>query len=261
MPDDAQHPGRGADADDERRVGDPRVTGDHLRRLSGGSHRGDLFLVGVVHDHPASTYRVRSVVGRVDPAVVALELPPLAVALFEQYAADADATGRGRPPRFGGEMSAAVEAADGARVAGIDGPARGFLRELVGSLRREGASWATVRRTGRRVASITRHAVACRLAASLNAHTSLRIEVDAPTPHDAAWADPPERQADDEQSHVRRAASVLSAFQTAPASRCCDRAREAHMAARLEALRGEGDVVAVVGIGHLESVAGRLRDP
>lgn len=240
---------------------DPRVTGEYVRRLPGGDDRGDVVLVGVVHDHPASVVRVRSLLEAETPAVLALELPPLAVALFEHYAADG-ATGAGddgsAPPRFGGEMSAAVHAADGVRVAGIDGPATGFLRHLVGALREEAASASTVRSTVRRVASITRHAVGCRLAASLHAHTSLRVEVDSPTPHDVGWSDAPERQAADERRHVRRARSVMSAFQRTPASRCCETAREAHMAERLEGLREDGDVLAVVGVGHLDAVRERL---
>jgi len=185
--------------------------------------------------------------------VLALELPPLAVPLFEQYADD-----ERTPPAFGGEMSTAVQAADTGRVEGIDGPAPRFLRRLLRTLRREDASRSTVRTTARRFASITRHAAVCRLAASLAAHTSLRVEVDSPVDHDCRWTDEPADQAADERQHVRRATSVMSAFRTAPASRCCDRAREAHMAARLESLREDGDVLAVVGFGHLDAVHERL---
>jgi len=93
----------------------------------------------VLHDHPASTYRVRTLIGRVDPAVLALELPPLALPLYDQYATD-----ERTPPTLGGEMSAAIQAADADRVAGIDGPTPGFLRRVASGLHRADASAETV---------------------------------------------------------------------------------------------------------------------
>ena len=48
---------------------DPRVTGEYVRQLSGA--HGTLTLVGVVHDHPASIYRVQHVIERVDPEILA----------------------------------------------------------------------------------------------------------------------------------------------------------------------------------------------
>ena len=78
---------------------DPRVTGEFVRRVSNDA--GTVTLVGVVHDHPASSYRVRQVVEDVDPEVLALELPPISIPLYEQYASSDR-----NPPVFGGEMSA-----------------------------------------------------------------------------------------------------------------------------------------------------------
>lgn len=291
MTDDAPAPRGGGDLDgagrpdspDAQRSPDPRLDSEYVRRVpadpptgveaherdgggsdgAGGDHRraaagdgvGTVVLVGVVHDHPSSTYRVRELLARERPAVLALELPSLAVGLFERYAVDEQT-----PPAFGGEMSAAIQVASVDRVAGIDGPGPKFLRRLVGTLRREDASLSTIRATARRVASITRHAIGCRLAASLDAHTSVRARVGSPTAHECQWDDPPDRQAADERRQVRRAASVASALQSGPASRCCEAARESHMAARLDDLRKDGDVLAVVGIGHLDAVADRLRD-
>lgn len=244
MNDDGPEP-RSTDAEDA----DPRLHEEYVRRVPGHGGAGEVLLAGVVHDHPASTYRVRTLLQREDPDVLALELPPLAVPLYEQYADDDRA-----PPRFGGEMSAAVQAAPTDLVAGIDGPEPRFLRRLVATLRSEDASLETVREAARRVWSITGHAVRCRLAAALSARTSLGLELDEPTVHEVDAADPPEAQAADERRHVRRATAFTNAVQTGSASRCCDRAREQHMVARLDDLRRDGAVLAVVGIDHLDAV-------
>lgn len=276
---------------------DPRISGDYLRRISesggaGNEHeRGDrheredghesgngheraatdggvgdvrtagsVTLVGVVHDHPASKHRVRSVLEAVDPDALALELPPIAVPLFEQYA-DVERS----PPTFGGEMSTAIQtvarnsgSASADRVVGIDGPTPGFVTRLFRTLRREEASLSTIRGVLDGLRSVTKHAVVCRAAATIARRTSLRIEVDSPVDHDADWHDDPERQAADEQAQVDRAEAVLDAFEPSRASRFRDATREAHMADRLAELRGDGDVVAVVGIDHLDGVASKL---
>lgn len=44
---------------------DPRLTGDALRCLPGDEGVGTVLLVGVLHDHPASTVRVARVLERV----------------------------------------------------------------------------------------------------------------------------------------------------------------------------------------------------
>lgn len=239
---------------------DPRISGDYLRRFTesnGIEHDaelGSVTLVGVVHDHPASKHRVRSVLEAVDPNVLALELPPIAVPLFEEYA-DVDRA----PPRFGGEMSTAIQASSTARSVGIDGPTPAFTARLLRSLRRKQVSLDTLRSVLRGLTSVTKHAVVCRAAATLSRLTSLRVEVDAPIDHDTEWTDDPERQATDEHTQVRRAEAVLDAFEPSRASQFRDATREAHMADRLADLRSEGPVVAVVGIDHLDGVAAELR--
>lgn len=50
---------------------DPRVTGDYIRQVSGDA--GTVTLVRVVHDHPASTYRVREVIDELDPLTERLD--------------------------------------------------------------------------------------------------------------------------------------------------------------------------------------------
>ncbi|MFW5958405.1 MAG: hypothetical protein ACOCQ3_00225 [Natronomonas sp.] len=233
---------------------DPRVTGEYLRQVS--SDAGMLTLVGVVHDHPASTYRVRQVVKELDPEVIALELPPISIPLFEQYAS----TDR-CPPVFGGEMSAAIQAAATGTIVGIDRPTGGFFQRLGRNLLRERPSLKTIRNVVSDAVKTSKHAVTCRAAAAVGARTSIRLEVDSPVSHDIGWADAPEDQARDERKQVRRSRSFMNAFRTASRSqafRLEDVAREEEMAARLLQLREEGNTVAVVGIDHLDSIAERL---
>lgn len=254
---------------------DPRLDEEYVRRSVGRDAEGDVLLVGVVHDHPASAYRVREVVRSERPAVLALELAPLALPLFERYAEldrTATAANEGEyadgtegadeaedaPPARGGEMSAAIDAAETDRVAGIDGPSRGFLWTLVRTLYREDAAAADVRRVVRRFAGISKHVLACRFAALVGLFRDAPPAVENPTEHEAEWTDPPAEQAADEQTQVRRAASVLNAFESPSHARVRDETREAHMADRLATLRQDGDVVAVVGMGHLDAVHDRL---
>jgi hypothetical protein len=231
---------------------DPRITGDHVRRCS-GEDNGDVTLVGVVHDHPASKYRVRTTVDAADPDVLALELPPLAIPLYEQYADDSRT-----PPPFGGEMSAAVQTAATGHIAGIDGPTVGFVGRLLRNVASDPGSFATVRSVVSSLSSVTKHAVVCRLAGAIAAHTGVRLEVDAPVAHDSGWDDDPREQASDERSEIRRARTITETFGQSDTARVRNVTREAQMASRLSALRREGDVVAVVGIGHLDALADRL---
>ena len=234
---------------------DPRVTGEYLRQVSGD--HGTLTLVGVVHDHPASAYRVRHVIEGVDPEVLALELPPISLPLFEQYAAS-DRT----PPVFGGEMSAAIQAAAPDTAVGIDRPTGGFFGRLARDLAGERPPLETVRNVVSDAVETTKHALLCRAAATVGTRTSVRLEVDAPIPHDSTHMDAPDEQARDERTQVHRSASFMNAFRTASrsqASRLEDNARETSMTARLTELNGEGDIVAVVGIDHLDSLVDRLK--
>lgn len=231
---------------------DPRTDGTHVRRLPRGDGTGGVLLAGVVHDHPASAHRVRSLVEATDPDVLALELPPLAVPLFQQYA------GEGSVPASGEEMSVGISAASTDDVVGIDGPSIGFLARLARNLLGSDASPSTVRTVLASVLSVSKHAVACRVAALLDAPTAARLAVDAPVEHDVDEHDAPERQAADEQTQIRRARAVLSAFGKADPVQLRDETREAHMADRLASLRERGDVVAVVGVDHLDALVAHL---
>ena len=232
---------------------DPRLTGDHLRSID--TRTGTVTLVGVVHDHPASVFRVRSAVADRVPDVLALELPPLSVPLFERYAEDTRA-----PPAFGGEASAAIQAAVTDRVVGIDGPNLPFLRGLAAALYREGGSLETVRGVLDGLASVTKNALRCRFAASIASLTSVRLEVDSPVTYAIGPGDSPERQAENERRQIARARAVMDTFEPSRATTFGDDVREAHMIDRLADLRGEGDVVAVVGRHHLDPVAEGLAD-
>jgi pheromone shutdown protein TraB len=226
---------------------DPRTPGDYVRRLPGRRDDGDVIVAGVVHDHPASTYRVRSVIDSTDPDIVALELPPIAVPLFERYAA-----GEQTPPASGGEISAAIQAAAPSAVVGIDGPTAAFLWRLVGDIYRSEVGLSTVRTLLSGVISVIVHAIACRLAATFNGSAAFRSAVDSVADYDCDWSETPHQQAADERAHIRRAESVQNIFGESGAVRLRDAAREAHMADRIRSLRREGTVVAIVGVGHLD---------
>jgi len=233
---------------------DPRITDDYIRRLSCEGET-ELVLVGAVHDHPASKYRVRTVVEEHDPDALAVELPPLAVPLFQQYANDTQT-----PPRFGGEMSAAIQVASTDRVVGIDGPTPRFTARLAKNLYRDGASRSTARNVGKSLLSVTKHAFVCRCAAVLDSATNVRLEVDSPVTHDCDWSDEPQRQAEDEQGQIRQARSIMNAFEPTKAARFRKETREGYMVDRLSTLRQEGELVAVIGIDHLDTLAESLAD-
>ncbi|WP_208023556.1 hypothetical protein [Halorussus pelagicus] len=232
---------------------DPRMSDEYVRTVS--DSEGDVTLVGVVHDHPASVHRARAVVRERDPAVVALESPPLAVPLYETYARDSQT-----PPTFGGEMSAAAQAASdiGAEVVGIDAPTLEFFPRLIRNCRAAGASLGTLRRVASGVTSVTRHALTCRLAAAVADRTALRVEVDAPVDHDCSRSDPPAVQARDERAQARRSRSLLRAFDPPRPVRLRDETREECMADELRALCERGETVAIVGLDHLDRVAERV---
>jgi len=239
---------------------DPRLTGEYVRRLAGEAvdgdgpdSAGDVILVGVVHNHPASKYRIRTVIEEQEPAVLALEAPPLTVPLYEQDAADWRT-----PPQHGGEMSAAVQAAATDRVVGIDGPEPRFVVRLVRNLLADGASRSTWGPVLRSLASVTERAVGCRLAAAVARASGVRLPVDDPAGHDCDWGDAAAAQANDERAQVRQARTIAETFEQPATARVRDRTRNEHMAGRLAALRRTGDVVAVVGIAHLEPIADLL---
>jgi pheromone shutdown protein TraB len=243
---------------------DPRIHDEYVEIVSGddpdtSGSSGDVILVGVVHDHPASVHRVRSLIESRDPATVALELSPLAVPLFEEYAdraEPADEPGE-TPPEHGGEMSAAIRAAD-CDVVGIDAPSTAFFARLGARFREERPDPRTVYRVLRGVGSVTRHALNCRLGASVARLTGRAIELDRPVDHECTRRDPPAEQASDEKRQASQSLSLLRAFETPEPMDLRDSTREECMAAKLTDLRAAGDVLAVVGIDHLDGVVAEL---
>lgn len=230
---------------------DPRLSDEQLRTVS--SSAGTVTLVGAVHDHPASRYRASKVVADRQPDVLALELPPLALPLFEQYARDDRS-----PPVFGGEMSAAIQAASTDRIVGIDGPTAGFFARLARELHRTDASLSTARDVLSGFLTATKHATVCRAASAVASLTGVRLEVDSPASYGADVTDDPAAQAADERQHLDRARSVLDALEPRHATELRDSTRETHMTENLDELRREGDVVAVVGQDHLDAIATQL---
>lgn len=233
---------------------DPRLTDEYVERIDGGQDSGEIILVGVVHDHPSSIHRASTLVASEEPAVLGLELPPLAVPLFKAYASD------GRSPEsIGGEMNAAIQRATTDQIEGIDGPSLGFLSSMLGLLVRQRPSYRTITSLVQSTYAAVVDAVAHRLAAHASSWSALSIAIGSTTAYEVCRHDDPTQQATDEQTHVRKANAVLDAFEQPPTAKLRTEAREQHMADRLADLATDGDVVAIVGIAHLEPLSKRLR--
>ncbi|MFC7135099.1 MULTISPECIES: hypothetical protein [Salinibaculum] len=222
---------------------DPRLDTDFYRAVPGTGDEHDAILVGVVHDHPASSHRVRRVARALEPDALALELPPLAVPAFERAATAESA-------QFDcDEMSAAIAAAPESAVVGVDslGPrfGRHFLRNAVDT----GASVRTLRRAAGGVGRIARHAVRCRLDAAETDDSA----AEAVTEGMAART--PAEQAADERTQVARSRSLLGAIERPRADRLLDATREDTMADGIARLRRDGTVLGVLGLSHLDTVA------
>ncbi len=229
---------------------DPRVTGDALRCIPSDSEVGTVLLVGVVHDHPASTYRVARILETVTPDFLALELPPLALPLFRMYARDVQT-----PPRLGGEMSMAIQAAADVESVGIDGPNRLYLRMLI-------EKFATRRLPGRYIPSVLRdfvtssaQAVTCRMGALFGALTHLKVRVYSRNEYDCTLLDSPSVQAAHETTHLSQQRAFLQAIQVPQSVQVIDRTREESMVAQLHELREDGDVIAIIGMEHLDTIS------
>ena len=234
---------------------DPRLDQRRVRCLRADG-AGDVLLVGVVHDHPASVYRAVTLVRAADPETLAVELPPLATGLFRLYARD-----RFVPPRLGGEMSAAIQAAGDARTVGIDAPNRRYLRRLADRLWEDPPTRDVLATVAKDALAGYAHAIACRLGAAIGSVTPLRPRVYDHLTYDASVLDSPSVQADDEASHLSQRGVFLDAIEAPPAIELIDAVRDETMAERLRELRADGDVVAIVGMEHLDPLEAALSDP
>ncbi|OIB58427.1 hypothetical protein [Natrialba sp. SSL1] len=261
-------------------VDDPRITGQFCRCVSDArtdptptdsepvadADTSTLYLLGVVHDHPASIGRVMRVADEVDPDVLALELPPAALPLYRVYARNGAVTETAGgtefvPPSRGGEMSAAISAATDASLVGIDAPNWSFLRRLVTRLVADRVSPGTARRLLSSLGGATRDALTCRIAATLTDATSMTITPDEQIEYDCSFDDPPAEQASHERAHVASVQALLGSLETTDSALAYrDETREQCMVDRLAAIQTEtdGDVVAVVGIDHLDRLADEL---
>jgi len=235
---------------------DPRIDGDNVRCVPGTGDLGSVLMVGVVHDHPASTFRVAHFVETHPPDVLAVELPPLAIPLFRIYAED-DYT----PPRMGGEMSMALQAFDDGRTVGIDAPNRTYFRRLATLLRGERLSIGLVRELLTSLSAGIVQALACRAGAVLATTTPLRLRVYNVFRHEASFLDSPADQAEDEAAHISQERAFLRIAQPPRGMELIETAREESMASLLRDLRTDGDVVAVVGRNHVEPLYSLIAEP
>lgn len=233
---------------------DPRIDEQFLRCVPETDGLGAVLLIGVVHDHPASVFRVAHLLETFTPEVLAVELPPLAMPLFRMYAED-----QYTPPRLGGEMSMAIQAAGDVRTVGIDAPNPAYLQLLIRGLLTDrlplNVTWSILKDLTNGFA----HALACRLGALIGAITPLRLRLYSHIEHDCSLLDSPAVQAEHESSYVSQRQAFLRAIETPPAIGRIDEVREAGMMARLQDLRTAGDVIAVVGIEHLDALETQLR--
>jgi pheromone shutdown protein TraB len=237
-------------------LSDPRVDPDQLRSFAGPTGN-PILLVGCVHDHPASVYRVRSLVESLVPDVVGVELPGPALPIFERVGREStgDAT-------LGGEMSEALAAgaAVGAERVGIDTLDARFFRSLVWELRRESPPVGTLKRVFASVTDVCRHALTCRLSAALGRFGTATPVRRRAYDHEVDERTPPAAQADDERRQLTRSLSVLRALEQPVANQAVDTARERTMVTNLTAHSKGGSVIAVVGFDHLSEVSGLLED-
>lgn len=232
---------------------DPRLELDYFRCVPRSEGYGSVLLIGVVHDHPASVFRVHAILDEFMPDVLALELPPLAVSLFRVYSEDGFT-----PPRLGGEMSTALKAAKSARVVGIDLPNRTFLRQLVGRVLNGRIPRSLFGDLIRDIVSSSAHAMVCRVGAAIGSITRLRLRLYSHIEYDCSLFDSPTAQADHESNHLAKQQAFIRSIEVPPARLLIDDLRDESMAKQLIDLRSEGDVVAVVGVEHLDPLFERL---
>lgn len=228
---------------------DPRLDTEYVRLIATDPH--PIILVGVVHDHPASVHRARTVVDELDPGVLALEVPDAVAPLFEEYAASADADG--------GEMSAAVGAAATDDVVGVDVPGRGALAALRAELESERPTLRTAYRTAGALGKLAAHTVGGWLRSIGVPEEWFGREFERTQEYDCPADATPDEQASHEAAHLRRSTSLMRSFERPPATRILDATRERYMARRLAALGDGAPVVAVLGFSHLDGVEKTVR--
>lgn len=231
---------------------DPRVTAESIELVPRFDFLGEVLLVGVVHDHPASMARVGHILTIVTPDVLALELPSLSLPLFREYA------GGDVPPSLGGEMSMALWATGSVRTEGIDAPSWGYIRHLGQRVLEGDLSGSTLRAVIADLGSASHQALMCGFGGIAGRLTGVVTQPYPSLEYDCSMMDTPEMQADHESSHIETQQAFLNAVEIPRDRVVIDEAREASMAARLHDLREDGTVVAIIGVHHLEQVGSRL---
>lgn len=151
-------------------------------------------------------------------------------------------------------MSTAMQAAGEVHAVGIDAPNRVYLRLLVAQL-------ATRPLTGGVIPSVltdllrsSAQAVACRVGALVGSITPLRLRVYSPIAYDATLLDSPSEQVTHEAELLSQQRAFVDAIQIPQSNQVIDRAREESLVARLRDLRMDGDVIAVVGLEHIDAI-------
>lgn len=233
---------------------DPRVTGEYVRYIPARDGAGYVVIVGVVHDHPASIYRTGHLVETLDPDVLAVELPRAAIPLFESFSTDEAGS-----PSIGGEMSLALKRARGEKV-GIDAPSLRYTRHLVSYLAREGVPPILYWRVFKDLAISTFQALVTVVAAVVGNATGVRLRAHTPVEHAVTKWDSPQEQADAESEHIATREAFMQAIEVPETVHIIDTIRERVMAERITELRERGDVLAVVGIEHLDPVMDRIQN-
>lgn len=230
-------------------TGDPRITGENVRYIPAREGAGYAVIVGVVHDHPASIFRTGHLVSALQPDVLAVELPRAAIPLFESFQADEEGS-----DHIGGEMSLALRRASGAKV-GIDAPSLRYTRHLFTYLASEGVPPVLYWRVLKDLTLSTLQAVWTVIAAMVGTITGVRLRAHTPVEHEVTPTDPPAKQAHAESEHIATRKAFLQAIEVPETIRIIDTIRERVMAERIAELRRQGDVVAIVGVEHLDPVA------
>jgi pheromone shutdown protein TraB len=225
---------------------DPRLDGEFWRTLPATEGHEQAHLVGVVHNHPASCYRTRRVVNSVDPDVLALELPDSVVDRLNR-----DVASGGANEATQDEMVAALTAVTDSGAVGIDSFDSTFYRRLAAAAISQRASPTTLYRTASAIKRVTQEAETVE-------RTGETDVLDGAGDYDVTRATPATEQARDERSHVDRSRSLLGAVEPPPAVRLLDEARERTMAAKIDSLRADRTVVAVVGMAHLEPLVKKI---
>jgi hypothetical protein len=98
------------------------------------------------------------------------------------------------------------------------------------------------------------HAVVCWLAALLGKIVPVRLRVYSHLTYESTSLDSPAAQAAHERKHRTDQLTFLRAIEPPPVVAVIDSTREESMEKRLQALRSEGDVVAVIGMEHLDEL-------